>query len=70
LRIKRIFFAFSFADCLSNVNGVQNSFYLTGCSKSLDTTASNQVMGIGVINCFMIALAFVAIPVLVKTPSV
>jgi hypothetical protein len=60
---------FCFKDCVSVVNGVINHFYTNGCSKPIGLTAGNQAMGIGVINCFMVVLAFVAIPLLVDSPS-
>ncbi|CAF1225786.1 unnamed protein product [Adineta ricciae] len=52
--------------CVSNQNGAVNHFYTNGCIKDLDTIAGNQSMGFGVINCFLIVLSFVAIPLLWK----
>ncbi|CAF1205016.1 unnamed protein product [Rotaria sp. Silwood1] len=48
--------------CISNANNTVNSFYPIGCAKQLDIVAGNQAMGFGVINSFIIVLAFVAIP--------
>ena len=58
-----------FVDCLSNANGTENRFYTKGCTKYLDVIAGNQAMGIGVINCFMLVLALVAIPILLIRPD-
>ena len=55
-------------DCISNFNSSMNSFYINGCSKLLDVTAGDQTMGIGVINAFMIVIAFAAIPILIESP--
>jgi len=66
---KTTFFKFSFKDCISNYNGVVNHFNTAGCAKSLDITAGNQALGFAVINSFMVVLAFVAIPVLLGSPS-
>ncbi|CAF1057698.1 unnamed protein product [Adineta ricciae] len=52
--------------CVSNQNGAVNHFYTNGCIKDLDTIAGNQSMGFGIINCFLIVLSFVAIPLLWK----
>lgn len=60
---------FCLKDCISNANNAVNHFYTNGCSKSLDMVAGSQAMGIGVINSFMVVLAFVAIPILIKMPS-
>ncbi len=61
---------FCFKDCVSNANNAVNHFNEAGCAKPIDVTAGNQAMGIGVINSFMVVLAFVAIPVMLGDPSV
>jgi hypothetical protein len=54
---------------VSNANNAANNFYFKGCSKELDMTAGNQLMGFGVINSCMLILAAVAVPILFKIPS-
>ena len=41
--------------------------YTNGCLRSIVRRANQQDMGIGIINCFMIMLAFAAIPHLFHT---
>ncbi|CAM2700542.1 unnamed protein product [Rotaria socialis] len=55
--------------CISNANGAVNHFYSVGCVKAIQVVAGNQAMGFGVINSFLVALAFVAMPVLLLDPS-
>ncbi|CAF4126117.1 unnamed protein product [Adineta steineri] len=55
--------------CLSSFSGLVNHFYTTGCVRSIDTVAGNQAMGFGVINSFLVVLAFVAIPLMFRSPS-
>ncbi|CAF0977524.1 unnamed protein product [Rotaria sordida] len=52
--------------CVSNANNVPNKFYQIGCAKQIDVIAGNQAMGFGVINSFMVVLAFVAMPLVMQ----
>jgi hypothetical protein len=61
---------FYFKDCISNANNAVNHFNTPGCAKPIGITAGNQAMGFGVINSFMVVLAFIAIPVMLGNPSV
>ena len=54
---------------MSNANGVANRFNTAGCAKPIGKVAGSQTMGFGIINSFMVVLAFVAIPVLLEMPS-
>lgn len=72
--LKKIIYFFFFyiliiQDCLSSVNGVANEFSTMGCAKSVDTVAGNQAMGLGIINSFLVVLAFAAIPIMLEIES-
>ena len=44
------------------MSGSTVNFYTDGCGRSISNLSVGQSMGIIVINCFMIVLAFLAIP--------
>jgi len=58
-----------FKDCISNANNAVNHFNTAGCAQPLDIVAGNQAMGLGVINSFMVVLAFIATPIMLQIPS-
>jgi hypothetical protein len=51
---------------MSSIGGSVNSFYTIGCSKQIQTDAGNQLLGVAVINCFLLALTLVAIPIVIE----
>ncbi|CAM4777654.1 unnamed protein product [Rotaria magnacalcarata] len=55
--------------CISNANGAVNHFNSEGCVKPIQVVAGNQAMGFGVINSFLVVLAFVAMRVLLLEPT-
>lgn len=56
-------------DCLSNANGVANSFHTDGCGKKLGRLSVGQTLGIAVINSFLIVIALAAVPALMQLSS-
>jgi hypothetical protein len=56
-------------DCFFGTINATDEVYTDGCLRFIATTANQQDMGIAIINCFMIILAFFAIPLLLGIHS-